>query len=106
MKPGSAGARRFNGVGVETAGEAPAQSGQTLCASNKDVRPEEEAPASFQEIMELIREGKPIPGIKEIPETVLVGEGTGASKERRQKPWERRAQSGDTNGGLFGAGQR
>lgn len=45
-------------------------------------------PASFQEIMEMIREDKPIPGIKQIPDTVLVGEGTEASKGRRQKPWE------------------
>lgn len=44
---------------------------------------------SFAEIMELIKSGKPIPGIKDIPDTVLVGQGTEPTKARRQKPWER-----------------
>lgn len=47
------------------------------------------APASFAEVMELIQSGQPIPGIKEIPNTVLEGQGTSATKSQRRKPWER-----------------
>ncbi|TKX26185.1 hypothetical protein C1H76_1538 [Elsinoe australis] len=46
-------------------------------------------PASFAEICQLIAEGKPIPGIKEIPETVLEGQATASTAPRRKKPWER-----------------
>lgn len=102
LKAGSA--RRENEIGTERSGAMLMPSNQASGASNADVRPEERRPASFQEIVEMIQDGKPIPGIQEIPEIVLVGEGTGALKERRQKPWERRAQVGDTSGGLFGGG--
>lgn len=44
---------------------------------------------SYQEIVDLIQSGKPVPGIKEIPTTVLAGQGTTAAKERRRKPWEK-----------------
>ncbi|KAF2845380.1 hypothetical protein T440DRAFT_434864 [Plenodomus tracheiphilus IPT5] len=46
-------------------------------------------PTSFAHIVELISTGKPVPGIKEIPPTVLEGQGTQATKERRRKPWEK-----------------
>ena len=45
--------------------------------------------ASFQEVMELIKEGKPIPGIRDIPDTVLEGQGTAPTGSQRRKPWER-----------------
>lgn len=45
-------------------------------------------PSSFAEICELIAAGKPIPGIKEIPDTVLEGQGTRPAATRRKKPWE------------------
>ena len=48
-----------------------------------------EEPPTFAQIMDLIESGKPIPGIQEIPNTVLVGQGTEASQSRRLKPWER-----------------
>lgn len=50
-------------------------------------------PASFAEICELIAEGKPIPGIKDIPDTVLEGQATPAQAPRRKKPWEKDAAS-------------
>lgn len=50
-------------------------------------------PASFAEICELIAEGKPIPGIKDIPDTVLEGQATPAQAPRRKKPWEKDASS-------------
>jgi hypothetical protein len=60
-----------------------------------------EAPAgpklSYQEIVDLIQSGKPIPGIKEIPDTVLAGQGTSSTQTRRAKPWEK---EGPANGNL------
>ncbi|QDS76901.1 hypothetical protein FKW77_004071 [Venturia effusa] len=44
---------------------------------------------NYQEIVDLIQSGKPIPGIKEIPDTVLEGQGTSATQIRRAKPWEK-----------------
>ncbi|KAL9050494.1 MAG: hypothetical protein Q9162_006601 [Coniocarpon cinnabarinum] len=44
--------------------------------------------ASFQEVMEMIKEGKPIPGIKDVPDTVLEGQGTASTSVQRKKPWE------------------
>ena len=46
-------------------------------------------PTSFAQIVELISTGQPVPGIKEIPATVLEGQGTAAVKARRKKPWEK-----------------
>lgn len=46
-------------------------------------------PASFAEICELIAEGKPIPGIKDIPDTVLEGQSTTSQAPKRTKPWEK-----------------
>ena len=46
-------------------------------------------PTSFAHIVELITSGKPIPGVKEIPDTVLLGQETESKHERRKKPWER-----------------
>lgn len=46
-------------------------------------------PASFAEICELIAEGKPIPGIKDIPDTVLEGQSSESQAEKRRKPWEK-----------------
>lgn len=37
----------------------------------------------------MIAQGKPIPGIKEIPDTILEGQGTHASATQRKKPWEK-----------------
>ena len=46
-------------------------------------------PMSFQEIVELITTGAPIPGVKDIPDTLLEGQGSEASKPKRRKPWEK-----------------
>ena len=48
-------------------------------------------PTSFSEIVELISSGKPIPGIKEIPGTVLEGRSSQSTAQGRPKPWERAA---------------
>nr|OQO18586.1 hypothetical protein B0A51_17007 [Rachicladosporium sp. CCFEE 5018] len=46
-------------------------------------------PASFAEICDMIAEGKPIPGIKDIPDTILEGQASGKSASTRVKPWEK-----------------
>lgn len=46
-------------------------------------------PTSFEQIVELISTGKPIPGIKEVPDTVLDGQASQTSVARRKKPWEK-----------------
>ena len=53
-------------------------------------------PASFAEICEMIAEGKPIPGIKDIPDTILEGQASETQKDRRRKPWEKNVAVGDT----------
>ncbi|KAH7025450.1 hypothetical protein B0J12DRAFT_746219 [Macrophomina phaseolina] len=52
---------------------------------------QEEAPypTSFAHIVELITTGQPIPGIKEIPDTVLEGQGSASTASKRKKPWEK-----------------
>lgn len=45
-------------------------------------------PSSFAHIVELITTGQPIPGIQEIPDTVLTGHDTASAKPLRRKPWE------------------
>ncbi|CAG8402648.1 unnamed protein product [Penicillium salamii] len=46
-------------------------------------------PSSFAHIVELITTGQPIPGIQEIPDTVLTGHDLASEKPRRRKPWEK-----------------
>ena len=45
-------------------------------------------PSSFNYIVELITSGAPIPGIKDIPDTVLEGQASEPTKPVRRKPWE------------------
>lgn len=54
-------------------------------------------PASFAEICALIQEGKPIPGIKDIPDTILEGQASDASVQKRRKPWEKEGVDGERN---------
>ena len=46
-------------------------------------------PTSFAQIVDLIKSGRDVPGIKEIPDTVLAGQGTTSSVAKRKKPWEK-----------------
>jgi hypothetical protein len=57
-------------------------------------------PTSFAHIVELITTGQPVPGIKEIPSTILTGQGTEPVKARRKKPWEKHESllTGDDHG--------
>lgn len=46
-------------------------------------------PVRFDEIVALITSGKPIPGIKDIPPTVLSDQATKSTASKRRKPWEK-----------------
>ena len=46
-------------------------------------------PMSFNHVVDLITKGESIPGIKEIPDTVLEGQASQSTTGRRQKPWEK-----------------
>ena len=45
-------------------------------------------PMTFNHIVELITNGKPVPGVREIPNTLLEGQASEAKQEKRKKPWE------------------
>jgi len=46
-------------------------------------------PKSLAEVVELITTGKPIPGIMEIPDTILPPPTAAATAPVRRKPWEK-----------------
>ncbi|KAK2741425.1 hypothetical protein FQN55_008341 [Onygenales sp. PD_40] len=58
-------------------------------------------PTTFAHIVSLITTGQPIPGIQEIPDTVLTGADKPAVASRRRKPWE---VEGDTSTPTVGVG--
>lgn len=58
-------------------------------------------PSSFARIVELIASGQPIPGVREIPDTVLHGQASESTAPRRRKPWE-----GEVGGGGRGESER
>ena len=45
-------------------------------------------PTSFSQIVDLITTGQPIPGVKEVPDTLLTGQESQATTAKRRKPWE------------------
>ncbi|MBE7181212.1 MAG: hypothetical protein INR71_08390 [Terriglobus roseus] len=59
-------------------------------------------PSSFARIVELITTGQPIPGIKQIPDTVLSGQSSRSTAAARRKPWERDAGAGAGAAGAEG----
>ncbi|KAF2471442.1 uncharacterized protein BDR25DRAFT_261000 [Lindgomyces ingoldianus] len=79
-----------NGVQAASASASAEAPGSVLPASSTNPNdPPAPYPVSFAHIVELVTTGQPIPGIKEIPNTILTGQGTEAVKEKRKKPWER-----------------
>ncbi|KAL9129257.1 MAG: hypothetical protein Q9217_002237 [Psora testacea] len=46
-------------------------------------------PTTFSQIMKLISTGQPIPGIKDVPDTVLEGHASRSMAGKRRKPWEK-----------------
>ena len=87
--------------------EVPACSDGTTEANGPTVKPDAvpdgigknpHKPASFAEICDLIAEGKPIPGIKDIPTTILEGQASESQAQERKKPWERGDRQVDVQG--------
>lgn len=54
---------------------------------SKDAEPA--YPSSFAHIVELITNNQPIPGIEDIPDTILTGHDEPSKATRRRKPWEK-----------------
>ncbi|KAL8757827.1 MAG: hypothetical protein Q9184_004108 [Pyrenodesmia sp. 2 TL-2023] len=69
----------------------PADSGmdETLTAKQPEQQSQAPYPSSFAQIVDLITKGDPIPGIKEVPDTLLTGQESMANTAKRRKPWER-----------------
>ena len=61
----------------------------SIDTSSGDVEPPAPYPTSFSQIVELITSGKLIPGIKEVPDTVLQGQASRSMTAKRKKPWEK-----------------
>ncbi|TAQ90832.1 hypothetical protein B7494_g838 [Chlorociboria aeruginascens] len=59
-------------------------------------------PRSFSEIAAMITAGKEIPGIKQIPPTVLKDQATKPVAAKRRKPWEKEGDPQRFVGGTFG----
>ncbi|MCJ1377198.1 hypothetical protein MMC17_000290 [Xylographa soralifera] len=55
---------------------------------NKSAEPPAPYPLSFSHIVDLITSGQPVPGVKDIPNTVLDGQASRAIRSQRRKPWE------------------
>lgn len=45
--------------------------------------------SNYQNLVELIVSGKPVPGIKQIPDTVLTDQSSKSDAKQRVKPWEK-----------------
>ncbi|KAI4206982.1 MAG: hypothetical protein LQ346_000814 [Caloplaca aetnensis] len=69
----------------------PADNGiqEASAVRQPEQRPEAPYPSSFAKIVNLITKGEPIPGIKEVPDTLLTGQESAANSAKRRKPWER-----------------
>lgn len=63
--------------------------GTTVATTESSALPEPAYPTSFAHIVELITTGQPIPGIQQIPDTVLEGHDIASERPRRRKPWEK-----------------
>lgn len=77
-----------NATSLDTTSQAP--EGPTSQAP-EGTAPEGTAPYSsnYQNVVELILAGKEVPGIKEIPDTVLPEQQSEAQASQRKKPWEK-----------------
>lgn len=90
--PAGASSARTNGSSaVERAEVEPSSDNGASPAPTASVAGPGDAPypISFAQIVELISTGQPIPGIKDIPNTVLEGQSSESTKPRRRKPWEK-----------------
>lgn len=69
-------------------------------ATTTEASPPPPYPQSFSHLVELITTGQLIPGIKEVPNILLTGQGSRALESKRKKPWEvHREEEMETRGG-------
>ena len=61
----------------------------SIVPASTSTEPPAPYPVSFSEIVELITTGQPIPGIKEVPDTLLEGQASRPTTAKRKKPWEK-----------------
>ncbi|KAJ5176461.1 uncharacterized protein N7482_002338 [Penicillium canariense] len=86
---GAGEASRSSPAAAASAPPNESSTGTDVAAPETSALPEPAYPSSFAHIVELITTGQPIPGIQEIPDTVLEGHDMSSEKPRRRKPWER-----------------
>lgn len=60
-----------------------------VTSTSSTANPPAPYPPTFSQIVDLITTGQPIPGIKDIPDTVLAGQETQPTTAKRRKPWEK-----------------
>lgn len=79
------------GAGAVQSSHPSVQPGEPSMLSNPTRTSAQEPtyPSSFAHIVELITTGQPIPGIQQIPDTVLTGHDTSSEQPKRLKPWEK-----------------
>lgn len=75
--------------GAPTASTSTEAAGGILPTPTSANEPPVPYPSSFAHIVELVTTGQPIPGIREIPDIVLTGQGSEPAKPKRKKPWEK-----------------
>ncbi|KAH0538386.1 hypothetical protein FGG08_005035 [Glutinoglossum americanum] len=83
-----------NGISSQTPLAAPSNLSDNkpqavASTSNSASDPAAPYPNSFAQIVDLITKGEPIPGIREIPDTVLSGKKSESRMAKRRKPWEK-----------------
>lgn len=78
-----------NGISINgTSTDAEGQN-EAVTPTKSSANPPAPYPPTFSQIVDLISTGLPIPGIKDIPDTVLAGQETQPSTAKRKKPWEK-----------------
>ncbi|KAL8872628.1 MAG: hypothetical protein Q9174_001768 [Haloplaca sp. 1 TL-2023] len=70
--------------------------------AQSEQEPQAPYPTSFSQIVDLITKGEPIPGIKDIPDTLLTGQESVAATAKRKKPWEIDNAGGQTQSSSIG----
>ncbi|QFZ29737.1 hypothetical protein EJF18_60249 [Clavispora lusitaniae] len=87
--------KRNNGGKITLLGNEHSDSehaGQTSVAA-PEAPQETPYSSNYQHLVELIVSGKPVPGIKQIPDTVLSGQESKSQAPMRTKPWEKKTEA-------------
>ncbi|PQE09830.1 myb dna-binding domain protein [Rutstroemia sp. NJR-2017a BBW] len=85
---------------AQSSNDAPSHTGSDLpSASNLNDPKNAPYPQSFADIVALITSGAPIPGIREIPDTLLTDQASKPVASKRRKPWEKDVDEETIQGG-------